>query len=144
MPFWKLKSNLAGRVFAILRLRPTIGEEQEPTNGLAGHNHADLPPRPLPPSMIGLMSAHADLTTTHLVTSVNLSDSISSSEDCVLQARNNQKYVTACSHLMIIIHEGQCIALVPRQGCYYNWREIVCCWGQFHSRNRQVRNCLAS
>lgn len=39
MPFWKPQSKLAGRVFAILRLRPTIDKDElEPTNGPAGHD----------------------------------------------------------------------------------------------------------
>jgi hypothetical protein len=107
MPFWKPKFKLAGRVFAILRRwRPTIDKEElEQTNGLAGDDHAGLLPRPPLTSMIGLMSTdstHADPTPAHLDTSAtdaSLSDSITSeSEDPVHQARNNQKYVPACSY----------------------------------------------
>jgi len=100
MPFWKPKSKLAGRVFAILRLRPTIDkEEPEPTNGLAGDDHADNPPPswPLSTSMIGWTSTHADTTTAQLDTSASLSDSTSSSDNPVPQAHNHQRYVTARS-----------------------------------------------
>ena len=34
----------------------------------------------------------------------------------------------------MITHEGQCIGFLPRQGCYYNWREILRRWRQFRSR----------
>ena len=46
--------KLAGRVFAILRLRPTIDKEKlKPRDGLAEHKHTDLPSRLLSTSMVG-------------------------------------------------------------------------------------------
>ena len=81
MSFWKPKSKLAGRVFAILCLRPTIDNVEsshfEPMNGLVGHDHLDLPPPSRSPPI--------------------------SSDDSVHQAQNHQKYKTACSHWMFAI-----------------------------------------
>ena len=37
---------------------------------------------------------------------------------------------------MIINHEGQCIAVLPRQGCYCKWREIKIMNGHRTPRNR--------
>jgi len=97
-------SQLAGRVFAIRRLQPTIDKEEsshlEPTNSLARHDHSDVhaPSRPLPISMVGQTSTHADLTTTCLNTPPSLLDSITSSNDLTSKGKNNQKYVPACSH----------------------------------------------
>ena len=151
MPFWKFKSKLTGRVFVILRLRPTIDKEEishvEPTNSLAGHDHSDLPPpsRLLPNAMIGLTSTRADPTIAQSDTShTGLSDTISSSDNPVYQAHNHQRYETACAHWMTIFHGGQCIAFHPRQGCYCEWRRDLCCWRQFDGLpNRQVKACHA-
>jgi len=87
---------LAGRVVAIFHLRSTIDKEEpghlERKNGLARHDSSDLPPPsgPLPISMTRLTSTHVDPTTARLDTSPGLSDSISSSDDPVSQAHNNQ------------------------------------------------------
>ena len=97
MPFWKPKSKLAGRVFAILRLQHTIDKEKpdhlEPANSLVGHDHSDLPApsRTLPISMVRSMSTHADPTTARLDTSPGLSDSMSLSDDSVHQVHKNQR-----------------------------------------------------
>jgi len=109
MRFWKRKSKLAGRVFAILRLRPTIDKEEpshklELTNGFAGHDHSDslrtaVSPL-LPISMINLAAtpSHADPTIAELDTFPSLSsDSISSSDDLAHQA-HYQRYEADCSH----------------------------------------------
>jgi hypothetical protein len=101
MPFWKPKSKLAGRVFAILHLRPTTDKEElEPTNGLAGYDRADLPSsfKPLSTSMVGLTTTRADPTIAQSDTSPSLSDDISSSDDPVHEAHNQQRYETDCSH----------------------------------------------
>jgi len=91
-------SKLASRVFTTLRLRPAIDKEDtsniEPTNGLAGHDHSDLPPRPPPRSKIGLTSTHVDPTTAHLDTASTLSDRISS-DDAAHQAVDHQRCETA-------------------------------------------------
>jgi len=90
-------SRLAGRVFANLRLQPTIDKKEyshlEPTNGSAGHHHLGLPAlsRTLPISMIRSMTTHTNSTTACLDTSSTLSGSISSSDNHIHQAHNNQK-----------------------------------------------------
>jgi hypothetical protein len=104
MPVWKPKSKLAGRIFAILRLRLTINKEElshlEPPNGLAGQDHLDLPAssRPLPISIIGSAATCSDPTISQSYTSPSLSDSSSSSEHPVHQAPNHQRYETPCSY----------------------------------------------
>ena len=104
MPFWKSKSKLAGRVFAILRLRPTTDKEEprylEPMDDLAGHDRPDLSPsfRPPPISVIGLTSTRPDPIIAQSDTSPGLSDSISSYDDPVHRAHNHQRYEIACSH----------------------------------------------
>jgi len=99
MPFWKAKSKLAGRVFAILCLRSTIDEEElshlEPTNGLAGHDQS--PSRPPPISLIGSTSTGADPIIAQSDTTFSHSDSISS-DDPVYQAHNHHRYETDFSH----------------------------------------------
>ena len=65
MPFWKPKFKLLGRVFAILRMRPTVGKEEsrghlKATAGLAGHDCPDLPSTSIP--TIHFTSTHADHT----------------------------------------------------------------------------------
>lgn len=72
-------------------MRPAIDKEEtshlKPTNGLAGHDHADLPPpsRPLPTSMYGLTSTHADPLVAQSDTFPSLSVKVSSSDDPVYQ-----------------------------------------------------------
>ena len=107
MPFLKSKSKLAGRVIAILRLRPTVDKEEpsdlEPTNCSAGHDHSDLPSpsRPPPISMIGLTSTRTyddDPIIAQSGTAPSLSDGISSSDDPVHQAHNHPRYENTCFH----------------------------------------------
>ena len=137
MPFWKAESKLAGRIFAILGLRPTIDKEEpsylEPTSSLAGHDHSDFPDptRSLPTSMIGLTATRTESTITQSDTSPSLSDGISSSDDPVHQVHNHKRYKTTCLHQMIIIHERQFIAFLAGQGFHCKWREILHRWRQF-------------
>jgi hypothetical protein len=100
MPYSTPPPRAAGRIFANRRLRPTIDEEAlEPANGVAGHDHADLPPRSkLSTSMIGLMATRADPTITQSDTFPSLSDTISSSDDPARQASNHRRYEIGCSH----------------------------------------------
>ena len=103
MPFLKSKSKLAGRVIAILRLRPTVDKEEpsnfEPTNGPAEYDHSDLPSSSRPPiSMIGLTSTRTDPIIAQSDTAPSLSDNISSSDGPVHQAHNHQRYETTCSY----------------------------------------------
>jgi len=92
MPFWERASKLAGRVVGVLRIRPTIDEEEtshlKPENGLVGHDHSDLPSpsRPLPTSMFGLTSTHAGPLVAQSDIPPSLSVKVSSSDDPVYQA----------------------------------------------------------
>ena len=147
MAFWKPKSKLAGKVFAILRLRPTIDkEEPEPMKGLAGDDHADHrpPSRSLPTSMIGWASNLVNTTTVHLDTSAGLLDSISSSDDPIPQVHNHQKCVCYCSFLVNYNHSWRTVyQFHPRHGYYCNWRDILCRWRRFRLRTK-VKNCHTS
>ena len=101
MPCSTPRSKVAGRgVFANCRLRPTIDQEEfEPANEVAGHDHAEPPPRSkLSTSMIGLMATRADPTFAQSDTSPSLSDSISSSDDPGHQVPNHRRYETGSSH----------------------------------------------
>ena len=92
MPFWERASKLAGRVVAVLRIRPTIDEEEtshlKPANSLVGHDHSDLPPpsRPLPTSVFGLTSTHTDPLVVQSDTFPSFSVKVSSSDDPVYEA----------------------------------------------------------
>jgi len=92
-------------------------------NGLAGHDHP--PSRPPPISVIGSTSTRADPRIAQSDTSFSHSDSIPSSDDPVYQAHNHQRYETDFSHLIIVIHDEQCIAFLARQGLYCKWGGIL-------------------
>ena len=97
MPFWKPKSKLAGRVFAILRSAPTFDEETtylKPSSGPA-HDRSDLPFPSRPPlTPITLTSTHADLATPRLDISLRPTDGISWSDDPTNQADHQERYGT--------------------------------------------------